>query len=745
MKIDPIIEEDATTLAALDHELKKDQIPCALEGDALHVWQAEAMPLWIKLDPGPRQVRVHVDLNWRLDNPDEASMQAYCDGIRRECLPAWVFPRALEREGRTVWVFTARWSVPYWDGMRINRLLKLCRNLQRSMARNFQALHNPDHQRPVEAVPGLLERAREAILYYQSASASKLQQAIGVGWERCNEVLTRFEGDLISTPQSDGQRTVLPRLLDLTHTDHPPNTYWLEPDALLAGEYPGAGDPDATRRQLLDLLDRGFTIFVDLTEAGELCPYEPMLVELARESGIACEYHRMPIPKLGVPADPGLMQDWLLQLNAWQRKNQKTYLHGDDGAGRTSMVAGCYVQQSRCCRDGEAALAHLQLLWTRMGADRQQEHPRIPSTQAQRDYVLNWDALTEIINDPLPRPQDSFDMTWFKRLTGFDETDYETTRAQLRVEGNRLRSLANDRSWQIGTLETPSLAELRERAVPALVATRGTLSVRNITADAHQLHTRPELKGALIQVASQFNLLEMPNYHITPEHGVRHYEDDRTQGPACACAAGPATIYRNYFAPVGDQIGQTKERQIDTLADLRAALPGGEGIEMRNGYALADEDTLRTIRAALEACDATALDALRARLRIGLHHDVEVTAFGAPRDGHHVSQAYCSALPLSYNRDSEPELWESFACLVLDAAYETTLLAAVLNAARPGGSRKVYLTLVGGGVFGNRREWILDAIRRALDRVRGQALDVRLVSYEGVPADLEALARAYES
>ena len=73
---------------------------------------------------------------------------------------------------------------------------------------------------------------------------------------------------------------------------------------------------------------------------------------------------------------------------------------------------------------------------------------------------------------------------------------------------------------------------------------------------------------------------------VTPEHGVSDYEYDRTQGPACARAAGAATIYRNYFAPVGDHIGQTREHQIDTLTDLRSALPGGDRIAMRNGYAL---------------------------------------------------------------------------------------------------------------------------------------------------------------
>ena len=334
-------------------------------------------------------------------------------------------------------------------------------------------------------------------------------------------------------------------------------------------------------------------------------------------------------------------------------------------------------------------------------------------------------------------------MPWFEDLTGFAETDYDTTCAQLRVEGDRLRSLANGRSWQIGQLETPSLAELRARAAPALAATPGQLRVRNLAADAHALHAQPELAGALVQVASQFNLLEMTSYHVTPEHGVSDYEYDSTQGPACARAAGAGTIYRNYFAPVGERIGQTREHQIDTLADLRSALPGGDRIEMRNGYALADTDTLRTIKAALDSASPAKVDDLRSRLRIGLHWDVEVTAAGAPF-GQCVSQAYCSALPVSYNRDSDPELWHHFARLVLEAAYEATLLAGVINAARPHGSKNIYLTLLGGGAFGNRREWITDAIRRALDSVRGQALDVWLVSYGSVPADLMALAADYE-
>ena len=53
---------------------------------------------------------------------------------------------------------------------------------------------------------------------------------------------------------------------------------------------------------------------------------------------------------------------------------------------------------------------------------------------------------------------------------------------------------------------------------------------------------------------------------------------------------------------------------------------------------------------------------------------------------------------------------------------------AVLNARR-GASNIALLTLLGGGAFGNREDWILGAIRRALATISELDLDVRLVSY----------------
>jgi hypothetical protein len=66
--------------------------------------------------------------------------------------------------------------------------------------------------------------------------------------------------------------------------------------------------------------------------------------------------------------------------------------------------------------------------------------------------------------------------------------------------------------------------------------------------------------------------------------------------------------------------------------------------------------------------------------------------------------------------------------LILEAAYEATMAAAILNAQR-GASNVVLLTSLGGGAFGNNENWIYAAIRRALEIVSNIELDIRLVSY----------------
>ncbi len=336
-------------------------------------------------------------------------------------------------------------------------------------------------------------------------------------------------------------------------------------------------------------------------------------------------------------------------------------------------------------------------------------------------------------------------MDWFEKLTGFRETGYEETRARLEVDGGRLHSRINGASYRIGELELVSLQALRERA-KSTGKLPGRLKTSVVTGDVRRMHRSPENAGALFQVASQFNLLEMVSPDVTPEDGVTRYQNDHTQGPACAIAAGAATIYRNCFAPVEGGQGQTATRQLDGLADLGAALstalklPVGDLWRMRNGYALCNQTGLDAIARHLGTLTAHQIDVLRGKLLIGIHRDVEVTEVAGP-DRPNVSQAFCSALPVAYTGVPSAH-WEPFALLILEAAYEATMWAAVLNAQR-GVSNVVFLTLLGGGAFGNHNRWIHAAMRRALELMTTFDLDVRLVSYGTPSEEIVAIAEEF--
>ena len=56
------------------------------------------------------------------------------------------------------------------------------------------------------------------------------------------------------------------------------------------------------------------------------------------------------------------------------------------------------------------------------------------------------------------------------------------------------------------------------------------------------------------------------------------------------------------------------------------------------------------------------------------------------------------------------------------------LYAAILNIKKYN-SNLVYLTLVGGGAFGNEEYWILECMQKAIRKFKNVPLDIRVVSY----------------
>ncbi len=320
-------------------------------------------------------------------------------------------------------------------------------------------------------------------------------------------------------------------------------------------------------------------------------------------------------------------------------------------------------------------------------------------------------------------------MNWFEGLFGFAESGWDATKTHFALEGTILTSSANGRSFDAGAFETPSVAELRARVGPG----HGSPRVRHeAIGDVLELHALSEHRDAMFQVASQLNCLEFADPRETPEDGVTPYAFDPTQGPACSLAAAAATVYRNYFVPIGDEVGQRADRQLDNLADAVALLgPPETFVTVTNGYAFSDAQRLEGAGAALHAADR---DAFVGRMRVGVQTRAEVTfasRFVEPSEPTHVSQAFCSALSCGYDR-SPRHLWAPLATAVLDAAYEATLLAARAGIAAGTCSGIVWLTFLGGGAFGNDPTWIADAIARAIRIAGDDTLDIRIGHYRRI-------------
>ena len=156
-------------------------------------------------------------------------------------------------------------------------------------------------------------------------------------------------------------------------------SYWVIPDRLLAGKYPGGKNPQEIERRLGALLEAGFDAFVDLTEPGELPPYEPYLPESAH-------YARKPIPDHGIPRQPSHMAEILATLDAALNAGRRVYVHCRAGIGRTGTVVACHLINQGLTPP--AALARLNELWQQ--SDRADTWPEVPETDEQRNYILGF-------------------------------------------------------------------------------------------------------------------------------------------------------------------------------------------------------------------------------------------------------------------------------------------------------------------------------------------------------------------
>src|SRR2546426_11044262 len=112
-----------------------------------------------------------------------------------------------------------------------------------------------------------------------------------------------------------------------------PQSYWVRPGLLCAGQYPGASVAWERDAKLQGLLDCGIRQVLNLQEVDEKSygglpfdPYIPHLQKLAAERGVAVECLRMPIHDASVPTR-ATMKQILDRIDDSLQRKMPIYLH----------------------------------------------------------------------------------------------------------------------------------------------------------------------------------------------------------------------------------------------------------------------------------------------------------------------------------------------------------------------------------------------------------------------------------
>lgn len=144
----------------------------------------------------------------------------------------------------------------------------------------------------------------------------------------------------------------------------------IEPGRLIAGRHPCAWGPENARLEVRDLAAAHVTLFLDLTQSGELEPYAFLVEPPTR-------YVSRPIRDFSVPTREELIAI-LDEIDAELDSGGVVYVHCWAGCGRTGVVVGCWL-----VRHGADPAEALRRIADARGLG-------CPQTLEQRTFVLDW-------------------------------------------------------------------------------------------------------------------------------------------------------------------------------------------------------------------------------------------------------------------------------------------------------------------------------------------------------------------
>lgn len=164
-----------------------------------------------------------------------------------------------------------------------------------------------------------------------------------------------------------------------------PNSYWVVPGRLLAGEYPYAPSHAEGRRKVKVLLEAGIDFVIDLTEEGErgLLAYDPAMQEEAAALGRAVTRVRFPVRDLGVPSE-ATARMMVESLSDALAAGRTVYVHCFGGKGRTGTLVALHLMEQGM--DADEAIDRITGL-RRETRDSWVECPEMPG---QVVFVRRW-------------------------------------------------------------------------------------------------------------------------------------------------------------------------------------------------------------------------------------------------------------------------------------------------------------------------------------------------------------------
>jgi hypothetical protein len=320
-----------------------------------------------------------------------------------------------------------------------------------------------------------------------------------------------------------------------------------------------------------------------------------------------------------------------------------------------------------------------------------------------------------------------------------------------------------------------------------------------IQGDIWELQSNSAHRGAVFQVASNFNALELLDHTDWPNK-LSNYHNDHTQGPSASVSAMPGLILRRYFIFPDEPHEQTAERQINLLGSWDHE--GQHGVPQNNNKGMFEHNRVNSKYATLgfvcngyyilpvptwasgwisdgllplkevessgvfrasegkspvdlsdmvdHVKDLLVNEREAGNIFIGYHRDVQVTHRSynerVSDPAQIIDQVFFAAINLgsgsggaNYWASGFGNVTQDLSKFFLMIAYKSILMSALLH-----GKNKVFLTLMGCGVFGNKLGWVVDCLSQCKNLIKESGLEVNLVVYQKNEIEKSSLVHEQE-